>query len=54
MEGIFGVPTSTLRGQMFFGCDALPHLEYVLAHGDVVSAELVARWANLPASASRR
>jgi 2-hydroxychromene-2-carboxylate isomerase len=53
-EGIFGVPTSTIRGQMFFGCDSLPHLEYFLAHGDVVPGELVARWANLPAAASRR
>ena len=53
-EGIFGVPTCTIRGQMFFGCDSLPHLEYFLAHGDVVPHDLVARWANLPASASRR
>lgn len=53
-EGIFGVPTSMVRGQMFFGCDALPHLAYFLEHGDVVPADLVARWANLPASASRR
>jgi len=53
-EGIFGVPTSTVRGQMFFGCDSFPHLEDFLAGGDVVPPDLVARWADLPAGASRR
>ncbi len=53
-EGVFGVPTSIVNGCMFFGCDSLPHLAHFLAHGDVVPEELVARWANLPAAASRR
>lgn len=53
-EGIFGVPTMLVRNRMFFGCDSLPHLAYFLDHGDVVPADVVARWTDLPASASRR
>lgn len=53
-DGVFGVPTMLVRGRMFFGCDSLPHLGDFLEHGDVVPADVVARWASLPASATRR
>jgi 2-hydroxychromene-2-carboxylate isomerase len=52
-RGIFGVPTMVVRGQLFWGCDSLPHLERFLAHGDVVGPELVDRWQRLPATAAR-
>jgi 2-hydroxychromene-2-carboxylate isomerase len=52
-EGVFGVPTVLVGGQMFWGCDSLSHLEYFLGHGDVVAPDLVERWERLPASAVR-
>lgn len=53
-DGVFGVPTMIVRGRMFFGCDSFAHLGYFLEHGDVVPDDVVARWASLPASATRR
>ncbi|MEP6865784.1 MAG: 2-hydroxychromene-2-carboxylate isomerase [Deltaproteobacteria bacterium] len=52
-RGMFGVPTMLVDDQMFWGCDSLPHLAYYLAHGDVVSAEMIQRWEHLPAAAVR-
>jgi 2-hydroxychromene-2-carboxylate isomerase len=52
-RGMFGVPTMLVDDQMFWGCDSLPHLAYYLAHGDVVSAEMIATWEQLPAGAVR-
>jgi 2-hydroxychromene-2-carboxylate isomerase len=52
-RGMFGVPTMLVEDQMFWGCDSLPHLAYYLAHGDVVSAEMIERWEHLPAAAVR-
>jgi 2-hydroxychromene-2-carboxylate isomerase len=52
-RGMFGVPTMLVDDQMFWGCDSLPHLAYYLAHGDVVSAEMIERWEHLPAAAVR-
>lgn len=51
--GVFGVPTMLVDGELFFGVDSLPFLEQFLEGRDPVSAEDVARWATLPASASR-
>jgi 2-hydroxychromene-2-carboxylate isomerase len=52
--GAFGVPTVVADGELFWGVDALPHLERFLEGRDPVDADLVARWASLPASAVRR
>jgi len=52
-RGMFGVPTMLVDDQMFWGCDSLPHLAYYLAHGDVVSAEMIETWEHLPAQAVR-
>ncbi len=52
--GAFGVPTMLAGGELFWGVDALPHLDQFLAGRDPVTAEAVARWAALPASAVRR
>jgi len=51
--GVFGVPTMLVDGELFFGVDSLPFLEQFLEGRDPVSAEDVARWATLPATASR-
>jgi 2-hydroxychromene-2-carboxylate isomerase len=53
-EGVFGVPTMLVEGELFWGVDALPHLDAFLDGRDPVTPELVARWAELPASAIRR
>jgi len=52
-RGLFGVPSIVVDDQLFWGCDSLPHLDHYLAHGDVVSAEIIARWDQLPAGAVR-
>jgi len=52
--GAFGVPTVLAGDELFWGVDALPHLERYLDGEDPVDPELVARWAALPASAVRR
>lgn len=52
--GVFGVPTVIAGGELFWGVDSLPHLERFLEGRDPVTPELVARWADLPASAVRR
>lgn len=52
--GVFGVPTFVVDGELFWGCDALPDVEAFLRGEDPVSAALLARWADLPASAGRR
>jgi 2-hydroxychromene-2-carboxylate isomerase len=51
--GAFGVPTMVADGELFFGCDSLPHLERFLRGEDPVRAEVVERWERLPASATR-
>jgi 2-hydroxychromene-2-carboxylate isomerase len=51
---LFGVPTITVDAEQFWGVDALPALDRYLGHRDPVPAELTARWAALPATATRR
>lgn len=53
-RGLFGVPSMVVDDQVFWGCDALPHLQEYLVRGDVVDAALAARWEALPASATRK
>ncbi len=52
--GCFGVPSMVVGGELFWGCDSLPHLELFLDGKDPVDPAAVARWHSLPASASRR
>jgi 2-hydroxychromene-2-carboxylate isomerase len=54
-RGAFGVPTLFVQGEMFFGFDSFPEIEAFL-HGEDPAQEhrdLIARWAALPASATR-
>ena len=38
-QGVFGVPTMAVRGELFWGFDDLEYLEMVLSGGDPLSAE---------------
>jgi 2-hydroxychromene-2-carboxylate isomerase len=52
--GAFGVPTfCDDLGELFWGVDALQAFDAYLAGHDPVPADLVTRWATLPASAQR-
>lgn len=52
-EGVFGVPSVTVEGEVFWGQDSFPHLEQFLQGQDPVDPDLLERWRTLPASASR-
>jgi 2-hydroxychromene-2-carboxylate isomerase len=52
--GAFGVPTFLADGELFFGVDSLGHLDAFLRGEDPLSAEAVAHWRQLPASATRK
>lgn len=51
--GVFGVPTVIADGELFWGHDALPHVDLFLQGKDPLSLVDLRRWAELPASASR-
>lgn len=50
---VFGVPTMIADGELYWGVDALPHLEDRLLGRDPVPPDLSDRWRDLPATASR-
>jgi 2-hydroxychromene-2-carboxylate isomerase len=52
--GAFGVPTMIVDGELFWGVDSLSALEAFLAGRDPLPPDLLQRWAELPASATRR
>jgi 2-hydroxychromene-2-carboxylate isomerase len=52
--GCFGVPSMIVDGELFFGCDSLPHLERFLRGEDPLTREALARWETLQPSAMRR
>ena len=57
--GVFGVPTTMVDDEPFWGYDALPHVEDYLNGKDPFQAlkddpEVLNRWIALPASAERR
>ncbi len=54
-RGVFGVPSMEVEGtgEIFWGQDAVPHLERFIAGNDPVPADLLERWRNLPAQAQR-
>ena len=51
--GVFGVPSFVTGGEVFWGVDAIPHLDEFLAGRDPVPADAAARWKDLPATARR-
>ncbi|HEY3594443.1 MAG TPA: 2-hydroxychromene-2-carboxylate isomerase [Polyangiaceae bacterium] len=55
-RGAFGVPTMFVDGEMFFGFDSFPAIEAFARGEDPVRqhADMVSRWATLPATATRR
>jgi len=54
-RGVFGVPSleAESTGEVFWGQDAIPHVERYLAGEDPLPADLVARWSDLPKGAVR-
>lgn len=52
-RGVFGVPTIWADGEIFWGLDALGHLDRFLAGHDPIDPAAIARWSSLPSSASR-
>ncbi len=51
--GVFGVPTTLVDGEMFWGTDSLVDLERFLEGRDPVPIDLAERWESLPAAARR-
>jgi len=52
-EGVFGVPTAVVDGELFWGCDGLGHLRRFLAGNDPIDAALVAQWVGLASGVER-
>ncbi len=52
-QGVFGVPTLLVDGEIFWGADSLIHAEQRMLGRDPIDSVDLARWANLPATASR-
>lgn len=54
-RGVFGVPSVEVErtGEIFWGQDAIPHVERHLAGQDAVTAEWLAQWKDLPKAAVR-
>jgi 2-hydroxychromene-2-carboxylate isomerase len=51
--GVFGVPTAAVDGELFWGVDALPHLDDFLGGRDPIPKDALARWAHIVPSATR-
>jgi 2-hydroxychromene-2-carboxylate isomerase len=52
--GVFGVPTTAVDGELFWGFDAFVHIDRFLRGQDPVKPELVGAWRDLPATARRK
>jgi 2-hydroxychromene-2-carboxylate isomerase len=52
--GVFGVPTLLVKGEVFWGVDAMPFAAARWAGHDVVDTLDLGQWSQLPASATRR
>ena len=52
-NGVFGVPTMIVDGELFWGTDSFAHLERFLGGGDPVRPEDVERWRAVKGSAVR-
>jgi 2-hydroxychromene-2-carboxylate isomerase len=51
--GAFGVPTTIVDGELFWGVDSLPLLERFLAGERAVDASYIERWRRVKPSATR-
>jgi hypothetical protein len=51
-EGVFGVPTMIVDGELFWGFDDFPWLERFLAGTDPLRPEMLAEWAGSPVTPS--
>jgi 2-hydroxychromene-2-carboxylate isomerase len=51
--GVFGVPTVLAGGELFWGCDSLPHVERFLDGHDPITPEYAAKIGMLAPSATR-
>lgn len=52
-QGVFGVPTVLVGGEMFWGFDSFDHLDRYLADGQTYDPEKAAAWDALEAQATR-
>lgn len=52
-KGVFGVPTTIVDGEIFFGFDGLGHAERRMLGKDPFDPQELVKWAFLPASATR-
>ena len=53
-NGVFGVPTMRVDGELFWGFDSFGHLETFLRGEDPIGPEDLTPWLNISASANRR
>ncbi|MDP3936655.1 MAG: 2-hydroxychromene-2-carboxylate isomerase [Deltaproteobacteria bacterium] len=53
-EGVFGVPTMIVDGELFWGYDDFPYLERFLAGEDPLDREALTEWAEIPRAVRRR
>ena len=53
-RGVFGVPTMEVGEELFWGCDDLPHLEFLLAGHDPLDATEWRKWAAAPRPSAQR
>lgn len=51
--GVFGVPSFEVDGEVFWGQDALGHLDRFMRGDDPIDPEMLARWRDLPAGSKR-
>ncbi|MDQ3037488.1 MAG: 2-hydroxychromene-2-carboxylate isomerase [Myxococcota bacterium] len=51
--GVFGVPTMLVDGEMFWGCDAVPHLERFLAGERAIDPAILEAFDRVPVGARR-
>jgi len=52
-DGVFGVPTIIVDGELFWGMDSLPHLERFLAGEPPFDPKMMERWGRVVPSAAR-
>lgn len=53
-NGVFGVPTMRVDGELFWGYDSFGHLERFLAGEDTITPDDLQPWSNIRPSATRR
>jgi len=53
VDGVFGVPTMLVDGELFWGFDSLGHLSVFLEGKEMLDLDLLEAWASLPATANR-